>query len=256
MLKSLYPLISDRYIPMKRFIFTAVLAVLLLVPVLTVSAATVYTEGTLYYTVENGSVTITGYFGRETEVTVPSQIAGMPVNTIAAGAFADEKETAVTLPDSVTTVEQGAFDETDTVIWAGSDDSQQDSDAEKQPEQNNTQSNTENTGSNNTAQGSSSVYTQSNTQNNNTTGNDDDDSASEKPVGTDEAEVIMEDAESDVAEEEEPLYESEDDHNPAETMKPRSAGIRRVLLFAGIAAVALFCIFGIAAIVRRRQEEE
>ena len=47
------------------------------------SASTVYTEGALYYTIADESITITGYFGRDEVVTVPASIAGIPVNTIA-----------------------------------------------------------------------------------------------------------------------------------------------------------------------------
>ena len=83
-----------------------------------VDAVTVYSEGPLYYTVENGSVIIAGYFGRESSVTVPSMIAGMPVNTIASGAFADEEHTVVILPDTVTVIQPGAFDDIDELIYS------------------------------------------------------------------------------------------------------------------------------------------
>ena len=38
-------------------------------------AATEYVEGYLRYTVEDGSVTITGYNGGESEVTIPSKVS-------------------------------------------------------------------------------------------------------------------------------------------------------------------------------------
>ena len=73
-------------------------------------ADTVYTEGALNYTIADESITITGYFGKDTEVTVPASIAGTPVNTIAAGAFAhNDSVKKVNLPDTITTVEEGAF---------------------------------------------------------------------------------------------------------------------------------------------------
>lgn len=74
------------------------------------SASTVYTEGALYYTIADESITITGYFGRDEVVTVPASIAGIPVNTIAKGAFTGNSAARVVdLPDTITTVEEGAF---------------------------------------------------------------------------------------------------------------------------------------------------
>ena len=73
-------------------------------------ADTVYTEGALNYTIADESITITDYFGKEAEVTVPASIAGTPVNTIATGAFAhNDNVKKVNLPDTITTVEEGAF---------------------------------------------------------------------------------------------------------------------------------------------------
>lgn len=74
------------------------------------SASTVYTEGALYYTIADESITITGYFGRDEVVAVPASIAGIPVNTIAKGAFTGNSAVRVVdLPDTITTVEEGAF---------------------------------------------------------------------------------------------------------------------------------------------------
>ena len=73
-------------------------------------ADTVYTEGALNYTIADESITITNYFGKDAVVTVPASIAGTPVNTIAAGAFAhNDSVKKVNLPDTITTVEEGAF---------------------------------------------------------------------------------------------------------------------------------------------------
>lgn len=74
------------------------------------SASTVYTEGALYYTIADESITITGYFGRDEVVTVPASIAGIPVNTIAKGVFTGNSAVRVVdLPDTIITVEEGAF---------------------------------------------------------------------------------------------------------------------------------------------------
>ena len=73
-------------------------------------ADTIYTEGALKYTIADESITIIDYFGKDAEVTVPASIAGTPVNTIAAGAFAhNDSVKKVNLPDTITSVEEGAF---------------------------------------------------------------------------------------------------------------------------------------------------
>ena len=71
-------------------------------------AGPTYTEGYFYYTVADESVTITGYFGRESEVRVPSSIAGYPVNSIGSGAFAGSTVSTIYLPDTVSYVAEGA----------------------------------------------------------------------------------------------------------------------------------------------------
>ncbi|MDD3278828.1 MAG: hypothetical protein PHG16_08075 [Lachnospiraceae bacterium] len=86
---------------------------------LQVQAATVYTEGYLHYVIEDNAIAITEYFGSETEVTVPSVIAGYPVDTIKKGAFANASTVEkVNLPDTIMTVEQGAMKEGQTLIYA------------------------------------------------------------------------------------------------------------------------------------------
>lgn len=78
----------------------------------------VYTEGTLYYTIGKETVTIVGCFGKKTEVTVPANIAGYPVNTIASGAFTSNKYIRkLNLPDTITTIESGAIPENVRVIY-------------------------------------------------------------------------------------------------------------------------------------------
>ena len=73
-------------------------------------AATGFTEGALHYTIADESITITGYFGKDAAVTVPASIAGIPVNTIAKGAFTgNDNVKTVDLPDTITAVEEGAF---------------------------------------------------------------------------------------------------------------------------------------------------
>ena len=69
-----------------------------------------YRRGAYRYTVENGEATITEYVGTEANVTVPDTIGGKPVVAIGTDAFADQLTLkSVTLPDSVTRIEFGAF---------------------------------------------------------------------------------------------------------------------------------------------------
>lgn len=95
---------------MKKLIPLLLALVMALSLTVVASASTVYTEGALYYTIADESITITGYFGRDEVVTVPASIAGIPVNTIAKGAFTGNSAVRVVdLPDTITTVEEGAF---------------------------------------------------------------------------------------------------------------------------------------------------
>lgn len=88
---------------------------------------TVYTEGTLYYTIGEETVTIVGCFGRKTEVTVPASIAGYPVNTIASGAFTTNRYLEqLNLPDTITAIGEGAIAEGIHVIYNANTDHPQD----------------------------------------------------------------------------------------------------------------------------------
>jgi hypothetical protein len=99
-----------------------ILAPLALILALTLSvtayAGDIFIHGYFRYTVDNGSVTITRYTGPETAVAVPAMIGGDPVNTIGAGAFAGKPAVRrVYLPDTVTTVEAGAFAEGQVAVF-------------------------------------------------------------------------------------------------------------------------------------------
>src|SRR5690349_9641196 len=62
------------------------------------------------YTVTNGTVTITGYVGRDGLVTIPSALYGLPVTGIGYEAFRYESSlTNVTIPSSVTSIGGLAF---------------------------------------------------------------------------------------------------------------------------------------------------
>lgn len=80
------------------------------------AAGTIYSEGYFYYTVADNSITITGYFGNETEVTVPAMIAGVPVNAIAPGAFTGTSVQVIHLPDTIMAIGEGGTG-TSTVLF-------------------------------------------------------------------------------------------------------------------------------------------
>jgi hypothetical protein len=63
------------------------------------------------YTNNNGAATITGYTGPGGNVTIPSTIAGLPVTSIGGEVFLLRMDlTSVTIPDSVTKIEDGGLD--------------------------------------------------------------------------------------------------------------------------------------------------
>lgn len=62
-------------------------------------------------TIANGQVTITKYFGPGGEAVVPGRINGLPVTSIGNRAFAGSGVTTVTIPENVTSIGGGAFDQ-------------------------------------------------------------------------------------------------------------------------------------------------
>ena len=61
------------------------------------------------YTIANNQVTITKYTGTSKDVTIPNEIEGLPVTTIAIYAFYSNKLTSINLPQNLTTIRQSAF---------------------------------------------------------------------------------------------------------------------------------------------------
>ena len=62
------------------------------------------------FVTNNGAITITGYSGSAGSVSVPNTINGLPVTSIGPEAFYSANLTGVTIPNSVTNIGDGAFD--------------------------------------------------------------------------------------------------------------------------------------------------
>ena len=71
---------------------------------------TKYSSGNFYYHAHEGYVSICGYLGNDTEISIPSSIAGKPVSEIESKAFegCDSIET-VTIPETVDTLHDDSF---------------------------------------------------------------------------------------------------------------------------------------------------
>jgi len=61
------------------------------------------------YIIDNGSITITGYSGTDSEMEIPAEINGNPVKIIGERAFYKNPFTSVVIPDSVTVIGDSAF---------------------------------------------------------------------------------------------------------------------------------------------------
>ena len=73
-------------------------------------------EGDYVYTVTDGNVTIEDYLGTDTEIVIPSTIAGKPVTEIGPMNFwMDDNMTSVVIPEGVTTIGKQAFNGNDNL---------------------------------------------------------------------------------------------------------------------------------------------
>jgi uncharacterized repeat protein (TIGR03803 family) len=61
------------------------------------------------YTTNNGTISITGYWGLDGAVTIPDTINGLPITSIGTNAFLYSSLTSVMIPNSVTGIGDGAF---------------------------------------------------------------------------------------------------------------------------------------------------
>lgn len=71
--------------------------------------------GKFLYTVENGTATITGYTGSDSQLTLPSSIDGYAVTAIADDAFTSDSLESITIPEGVTKIGWFAFKDCDAL---------------------------------------------------------------------------------------------------------------------------------------------
>ncbi len=66
-------------------------------------------RGAYLYVIENGEVTLTGYSGKEKNVTLPSEIDGLPVTAIGKETFKNTAVESVILPNGIKKIDWFAF---------------------------------------------------------------------------------------------------------------------------------------------------
>lgn len=88
-----------------------ILALILTILIIFGSSASAFALGTegIVYAVSGGSASVTGYNGKQKEVEIDSEYQGYPVVAIADGAFENTFVSAVTVPDTVTSIGAKAF---------------------------------------------------------------------------------------------------------------------------------------------------
>lgn len=222
-----------------------------------VHAADIYTEGYLEYRVEDDAISICGYFGSESEVTVPAFIAGYPVSEIASGAFEDaETVEKVNLPDTIMRIEEGAFGRYQTVVYDSntSDPKPTVPDGEETPENSEnagTSSGNGSSGSNSAAGSGESADGAAAGKNSSNGGSgqgsedvaDGSETAGSR-AGNEEAEVSLEDAEGE-------NDEADDAGRKGDNVNWMSAGI-----YAGIAAVIVAAVAAAVIILMKLRKKK
>lgn len=96
-----------------KFVKSLILSLLLIcISTITVFAEDIYGHGYFEYKLNDGGIEIVNYLGNEEEIYVPYDIASYPVYKISKGAFINcEATKTIYLPDTVTSIEEGAFRE-------------------------------------------------------------------------------------------------------------------------------------------------
>ena len=98
---------------MKKIISLVLMVAMLLTALPAMAADNVRTSGDFQYTIKgNGTATIVGYTGKHADIILPNMIDGYTITTIGANAFAYDKyatEISVTLPETITAIEEMAF---------------------------------------------------------------------------------------------------------------------------------------------------
>ena len=93
-------------------LLAVILSALILVsamPVVAVSAAEEFEADGFKYTTNDIAATITGYTGDATEIVIPAELGGFPVEIIGNSAFEAKGITSVTLPEGLKVIETEAF---------------------------------------------------------------------------------------------------------------------------------------------------
>ena len=112
---------SHHLMKLKSVMFVFLLTLLIgsaAVSVIAFADSQIYTSAGFHYVIEDESVSIVDFFGKEKTVEVPSSIAGLPVSKICSGAFTGVKNLeSITLPDTIMVVERGAFKEGQSVAY-------------------------------------------------------------------------------------------------------------------------------------------
>lgn len=96
---------------LRKWLRILVICLVMVVSGMDIRAEEEYTEGYLYYTIEDGGIVITGYFGDEKRVVIPNEIGGLPVYKIESGAFAGTTVEELVLPDTIMTISEMAIAE-------------------------------------------------------------------------------------------------------------------------------------------------
>ena len=75
-----------------------------------------YTENDIVYSITNGQATVTKCVSKEKKVAIPSEVNGYVVSKIGNSAFSRSKYQEISIPESVTVIENWAFSDCDSLL--------------------------------------------------------------------------------------------------------------------------------------------